>query len=66
MLSRVYYLTFNNIENTKILIIKTSHFLLNILYFIKQKYKIKYNINTHFFIFKFYLWRITNQQKNAY
>jgi len=57
---------FKNIENIKILSIKTSHFFLNILYFTKQKYNIKYNINTDLYISKFYLWRITNQQKNVY
>ena len=55
-----------NIENIKIFIIKTFHFVLNILYFTKQKYNIKYNINTDLYTSKFYLWRITNQQKNAY
>jgi hypothetical protein len=60
----MYY--FKNSPNIKIFKIKTFHFFLNILYFTKQKYKIKYNINTDLSISKFYLWRITNQQKNAY
>ena len=51
-----------NIMNMKIFIIKTSNFFLNILYFTKQKY----NINTDLYNSKFYLWLITNQQKNAY
>jgi len=47
----------------KIFRIKTSHFFLNILYFIEQTYKIKYYIHTDLYISKFYLWPITNQQK---
>jgi hypothetical protein len=46
--------------------IKTFHFFLNILYFTKQKYKIKYNKIINVYIFKSNLWLITNQQKNAY
>jgi hypothetical protein len=55
-----------NIKNIKILSTKTSHFFLNILYFTKQKYNIKYSINPDLYISKFNLWLITNQQKSAY
>lgn len=30
---------------------KTSNFFLNVLYFIKQKYKVKYSINTIVYIY---------------
>jgi len=49
-------------KNIKIFDIKTFHFFSNILYFIKQNY----NINTDLYISNFYLWQITNQQKNVY